>query len=85
MKDFLCLRKGLLIALIFLGPSSSRSALPLEYTGTPFRDPFYTAGAQVIPGRVECAYFDRGGEGIAYHDTDAVNHGTTIRLTFPVL
>jgi len=28
---------------------------------------------QVIPGRVECAFFDLGGEGVAYHDTDAIN------------
>ncbi len=31
------------------------------------------APAQVIPGRVECAFFDFGGEGVAYHDTDPIN------------
>jgi Carbohydrate binding module (family 6) len=30
----------------------------------------------VIPGRVECAAYDAGGEGVAYHDSDAVNHGS---------
>jgi hypothetical protein len=25
---------------------------------------------------VHCAYYDLGGEGVAYHDTDAVNHGS---------
>jgi hypothetical protein len=25
---------------------------------------------------VECAYYDRGGEGVAYHDTDAKNNGS---------
>ncbi len=29
------------------------------------------AGAQKIPGKVECAYYDRGGEGVAYHDSDS--------------
>jgi hypothetical protein len=31
---------------------------------------------QQIPGRIECEYFDAGGEGIAYHDTDSVNNGS---------
>jgi hypothetical protein len=46
------------------------------YKGTPFTDSRHTTGAQVIPGRVECALYDKGGEGVAYHDTDAVNHGS---------
>jgi hypothetical protein len=25
---------------------------------------------------VECAYYDLGGEGVAYHDTDPTNHGS---------
>ena len=33
-------------------------------------------GAQAIPGKVMCAYYDLGGEGVAYHDTDAENHGS---------
>ncbi len=28
---------------------------------------------QLIPGRVECAFYDLGGEGVAYHDTTAIN------------
>ena len=44
--------------------------------GTPFRDERYAGGAQPVPGRVRCAYYDAGGEGVAYHDTDAVNHGS---------
>jgi hypothetical protein len=33
-------------------------------------------GVQRIPGRVECAYYDPGGEGVAYHDSDAKNSGS---------
>ena len=55
---------------------SGLAALPSEYTGKPFRDSTSTAGLQVIPGKIECAYYDLGGEGVAYHDTDAVNHGS---------
>lgn len=47
-----------------------------RYKGTPYRDSRYKRGAQAIPGRVECAYYDRGGEGVAYHDTDAKNNGS---------
>ncbi|HVT98190.1 MAG TPA: hypothetical protein VHE33_11845 [Acidobacteriaceae bacterium] len=46
------------------------------YRGLPFADSRYPGGAQTIPGRVECARYDRGGEGVAYHDADAANHGS---------
>jgi hypothetical protein len=46
------------------------------YSGTPFHDGRHQGGAQPIPGRVECAYYDLGGEGVAYHDTDERNHGS---------
>ncbi|MDR1948789.1 MAG: hypothetical protein LBQ38_05305 [Spirochaetaceae bacterium] len=46
----------------------------------PLRAPFYDekwpGGPQLVPGRIMCAYYDMGGEGIAYHDSDAVNHGS---------
>ena len=47
-----------------------------HYKGTPYQDGYYNGGAQKIPGVVHCAYYDRGGEGVAYHDTDAKNHGS---------
>jgi hypothetical protein len=28
---------------------------------------------QAIPGRLECAFYDLGGEGVAYHDTTPIN------------
>ena len=31
---------------------------------------------QEIPGRIECEYYDSGGEGIAYHDSDSINQGS---------
>jgi hypothetical protein len=46
------------------------------YKGTPYHDSRYRDGPQKIPGRVLCAYYDLGGEGVAYHDTDAKNHGS---------
>ncbi len=52
------------------------TAVPHGYKGQPFEDSVYTAGPQVIPGKLECAYYDLGGKGVAYHDTDAINHGS---------
>ena len=32
-----------------------------------------TSHGQSIPGRLECAFYDLGGEGVAYHDTTPIN------------
>lgn len=67
---------GLLVLLTQpAGPVSKRDYLE-KYRGTPYQDSRYRGGAQKIPGRVECAYYDRGGEGVAYHDSDAKNNGS---------
>jgi hypothetical protein len=47
-----------------------------DYRGTPYQDERYAGGAQKIPGQVECAYYDRGGPEVAYHDTDSKNNGS---------
>jgi hypothetical protein len=31
---------------------------------------------QTIPGKIECEFYDRGGEGISYHDSDSINNGS---------
>lgn len=49
---------------------------PKDYKGTPYHDSRHPGGPQKIPGRVECAYYDLGGEGVAYHDADARNNGS---------
>lgn len=56
--------------------SQAQSATPAPYAGQPFRDERYAGGPQAIPGKVQCAYYDVGGEGVAYHDVDPVNHGS---------
>ncbi len=56
-------------------PASEQGFLD-QYKGTPYSDSHYNGGAQKIPGQVLCAYYDLGGEGVAYHDSDAVNHGS---------
>ncbi len=47
-----------------------------QYKGWPYQDARYSGGPQPIPGKVLCAYYDLGGEGVAYHDSDPQNHGS---------
>src|ERR1700753_4006050 len=55
---------------------AAQAAAPSAYKGMPYSDAHHTNAPQIIPGRVECAYYDRGGEGVAYHDSDAKNNGS---------
>lgn len=50
--------------------------IPEGYQGKPFQDSTHIGGPQAIPGRLEAAFYDLGGEGIAYHDVDQINHGS---------
>jgi hypothetical protein len=50
--------------------------IPVDYRGKPFADSVHKSGPANIPGIVQCALFDLGGEGIAYHDTDPTNNGS---------
>src|SRR5271170_7795938 len=50
--------------------------VPAGYKGQPFQDATHNAGPQTIPGRLQAALYDLGGEGVAYHDVDPVNHGS---------
>ena len=31
---------------------------------------------QTVPGRMECEFYNEGGEGVAYHDSDSINNGS---------
>jgi hypothetical protein len=57
----------------FTPPASN---IPAGYMGQPFADARYQGGPQKIPGTVMCAYYDLGGEGVAYHDTTPKNLGS---------
>ena len=46
------------------GPKAEKSSNTAQTAAT---------ACQAIPGRIECAFFDLGGEGVAYHDTDPIN------------
>jgi hypothetical protein len=69
-----------LFFLVFLSFASAAvfSQIPAHYKGKPFIDLVYTQGAQTVPGRVELAYYDIGGEGVAYHDITTINEGSKL-------
>ena len=71
----------LLIILAFAFPFEPNAQIPKDYKGRPFMDSVYTKGAQTIPGRVELAYYDLGGEGVAYHDSTTENEGAKLNHT----
>jgi hypothetical protein len=56
-------------------------AMPPGYKGKPFQDRFHKSGPQVIPGTLECALYDLGGEGVAYHDADEANQDAKLNHT----
>jgi len=77
-----CSIRGLLVCVCGMGlvaggmVKAQKPDFLKSYKGTPFHDSKYSGGAQKIPGTVMCAYYDMGGEGIAYHDSDAKNNGS---------
>ena len=72
----MCLRLRALLAVFAITAVPASTSYLKNYKGTPYQDSRYHGGAQKIPGRVECSYYDRGGEGVAYHDVDAKNNGS---------
>jgi hypothetical protein len=67
-----------LIASTLLAASSALAGLPSGYTGKPFADEMHQTGPANIPGIVQCALFDLGGEGVAFHDTTEKNEGSDV-------
>ena len=66
------------LIVLFLSLEFVQAQIPKNYKGKPFKDKYYTVGAQVIPGRIELAYYDLGGEGVAYHDVTPENEGAKL-------
>jgi hypothetical protein len=71
----LLLQRGLILSTGFYFAGCASTGWK-GYEGRPFQDSVYHGGPQKIPGRVQCAYYDLGGEGVAYHDADAKNNGS---------
>jgi hypothetical protein len=79
MARIIAMKHCIFTALVlpgFLLLSALAAGVPAGYQGQPFTDEYHKAGAPGIPGIVQCALYDLGGEGVAYHDADAINHGS---------
>ena len=66
----------IIIMSLLVFPGCNSGNVIGNYRGTPYSDSVCKNGAQSIPGKLQCEYYDFGGEGIAYHDNDSVNSGS---------
>jgi hypothetical protein len=55
-------------------PAADGGPPPAAYTGKP-----WNGMPQVIPGTLQFEFYDLGGEGVAFHDTDAANQGSGVQ------
>src|SRR6201746_447576 len=63
--------KSYLIAAIGISLFSYAFISKKNQTGRPWQ-----GKTQQIPGKIECEYYDEGGEAVAYHDSDSINNGS---------
>ncbi len=59
------------IAFVLIAFFSCTTNRQLIGAGKPYQNKI-----QHIPGRIECEYYNEGGEGIDYHDSDSINNGS---------
>ena len=64
------------VAVLMLPAIASSQSFLSQYKGLPYHDARHSDRPQKIPGKVLGAYYDLGGEGVAYHDSDPQNHGS---------
>ena len=63
--------KKILFGLISIALFSCAVTRTTTNSGKPWQNK-----VQQIPGKVECEYYNTGGEGVAYHDSDSLNNGS---------
>lgn len=74
-RIFFSLHSLISIILVFLILQGCHTDIS-TYKGTPYSDSVYKSGLQTIPGKLQCEYYDFGGEGVAFHDSDSINSGS---------
>jgi hypothetical protein len=56
---------------------SDSALVTLIYGGIPYIDSLNKIYTPItIPGKLECEFYDKGGEGVTYHDSDPQNNGS---------
>jgi hypothetical protein len=68
--------QAIIVVIFAISIASCTQKKVNTYQGTPYQDSVYTGGPQTIPGKLQCEYYDMGGEGITFHDTDSINSGS---------
>jgi hypothetical protein len=63
--------RNLFNALLFVSVFSCTTGSKIQNKGEPWQDKM-----QQVPGRIEFEFYNKGGEGTAYHDSDSVNNGS---------
>jgi hypothetical protein len=71
-----------LIAVISFPLTLLHAQIPIGYKGKPFHDDSVTIFPVHIPGKLQCEYYDRGGEGVAYGGTKAKVNGLNVGSDF---
>jgi len=62
----------IIFGLVFILYTTSCNKKPqVKHDGKPWKGVI-----QKIPGKIQCEFYDEGGEGIAYHDQDSINNGS---------
>jgi glutamine amidotransferase PdxT len=63
------------------GNSTTSSARTVTVSNAPASQTPYSGSPAAVPGSLQAEDFDRGGEGVAYHDLTAANQGALYRTT----
>ncbi len=64
-------KKSLFSILLIVSLLSCTAQVKIQNKGEPWQN-----NMQQVPGRIEFEYYNEGGEGISYHDSDSVNNGS---------
>jgi hypothetical protein len=48
----------------------------IDITAQTYKGKAWHDSVQTIPGKIQCEYYDEGGQGIAYSDSDSLNNGS---------
>jgi Carbohydrate binding module (family 6) len=60
-----------IIFFVLVVTMCTTNAFGQQYKGHAWHD-----SVQTVPGKIQCEYYDEGGQGVAYNDSDAVNNGS---------
>ncbi len=71
MKKNIHLVSHFIVFLVLFAGFAGNTYASGKYKGSP-----WAKNMQQIPGKMQCEFYDLGGEGIAYHDKDSINNGS---------